>query len=77
MAYLWNVVSNSEGLLILERGSERLVIVKPEDPLTQQMFIKIVAGSTVSDIGVYMFTHPKKPPTSVEGIDEGSIPHIA
>ncbi len=64
-------------LLILERGSERLEIEKPEDPLMQKIFMKIVTGSTVSDIGVHMLMHPNKPPRSAEENDVDVIPRRA
>lgn len=67
MAHLWNVISNSEDRLILERGADRLDIEKPEDSFAQEIFLKIVAGSTVSDIGVEILMHPpKKLPKRVE-----------
>ena len=36
--------------LLIERGTERMEIEKPEEPFAKEMFVKIVAGSTVSDI---------------------------
>jgi hypothetical protein len=47
---------------MIERGTERMEIEKPEEPFAKEMFVKIVTGSTVSDIGVELLTRPKKLP---------------
>lgn len=76
MAHLWNVISNSGDHLNLERGAERLEIEKPEDSFAYEIFLKIVAGSTVSDIGVELLMHPpKKPPKRAEENDAAAIPY--
>jgi hypothetical protein len=78
MANLWNVISNSGERLILERGPERLEIEKPEDPFAHEIFLKLVTGSTASDVGVDLLIHPpKKPPTRAEENDAGAISHKA
>jgi hypothetical protein len=77
MPNLWNVVSCSRERLILERGTERMEIEKPEESFAKELFTKIVTGSTVSDIGVDLLTRPKKLPKSEKEIDAGVIPHIA
>jgi hypothetical protein len=77
MPNLWNVVSNSGERLILERGSERMEIEKPEEAFAKEMFMRRVTGSTVSDIGVDLFIGPKKLPKSENENDAGAIPHRA
>jgi hypothetical protein len=78
VANLWNIVSASEERLILQRGEERLEIEKPEDPFAQEIFMKLIAGSTASDVGVdLLISPPKKVPKCVEEIDAGAIPHTA
>jgi len=77
MPNLWNVVSNSGEHLILERGTERMEIEKPEEPFAQEIFMKIVTGSTVSDVGVDLLVRPKKLPKRAEENDAGVIPHRA
>ena len=62
MPNLWSVVSNSGERLMIERGTERMEIEKPEESFAKEMFVKIVTGSTVSDIGVELLTRPKKLP---------------
>ena len=62
MPNLWSVVSNSGERLMIERGTERMEIEKPEEPFAKEMFVKIVTGSTVSEIGVELLTRPKKLP---------------
>jgi hypothetical protein len=52
-------------------------IEKPEEPFAKQMFVKIVTGSTVSDIGVELLTRPKKLPKSEKENDAGVIPRRA
>ena len=77
MPNLWNVVSCSGDRLILERGTERMEIEKPEESFAKEMFTKIGVGSTVSDIGVALLIRPKKLPKSEKETDAGAIPHIA
>lgn len=77
MPNLWNVVSCSGDRLILERGTERMEIEKPEESFAKEMFAKISSGSTVSDIGVDLLVRPKKLPGSEKETDSGVIPHIA
>jgi hypothetical protein len=78
MANLWNVISVSGEHLTLQRGGERLEIEKPEDPFAQEIFMKVVAGSTASDIGVDLLIHPpKKLPKRAEENEAGTIPHKA
>jgi hypothetical protein len=78
MANLWNVISDSGEHLTLQRGGERLEIEKPEDPFAQEIFMKLVAGSTASDIGVDLLTNPpKKFPKRAEENEVGAIPHKA
>jgi hypothetical protein len=60
MANLWNVISNSGEHLTLQRGAERLEIEKPEDPFAREIFLKLVTGSTASDVGVDLLIHPPK-----------------
>ena len=62
MPNLWSVVSNSGERLMIERGTERMEIEKPEESFAKEMFVKIVTGSTVGDIGVELLTRPKKLP---------------
>lgn len=74
MANLWNVISNSGEHLILARGRDRLEIEKPEDPLAHEIFLKLVTGSTASDVGVDLLMHPpKKLPKRAEENDAGAI----
>jgi hypothetical protein len=74
MANLWNVISNSGERLILERRPERLEIEKPEDPFAREIFLKLVTGSTASDVGVDLVMHPpKKLPKRAEENDAGAI----
>ena len=76
MANLWNVISNSGDHLILERGPERLDIEKPEDPFAHEIFLKLVTGSTASDIGVDLLMRPpKKLPKRAEENDAAAISH--
>jgi hypothetical protein len=75
MANLWNITSHSEDRLILERGPQRMEIEKPEDPIGLEAFMKLVNGSTVSDIGVDFLTRHKKEPNSVKESDAGAVPH--
>ncbi len=77
MPNLWNVVSNSGERLILERGMERMEIEKPEEPFAKEMFMKRVAGSTVSDLGVDLFIRLKKLPTREKEDVAGEILHRA
>ena len=77
MPNLWSVVSNSGERLMIERGTERMEIEKPEEPFAKEMFVKIVTGSTVSEIGVELLTRPKKPPESEKENDAGVIPRRA
>ena len=77
MPNLWSVVSNSGERLMIERGTERMEIEKPEESFAKEMFVKIVTGSTVSDIGVELLTRPKKLPKSEKENDAGVIPHRA
>ena len=77
MPNLWSVVSNSGERLMIERGTERMEIEKPEEPFAKEMFVKIVTGSTVSDIGVELLTRPKKLPKSEKENDAGVIPRRA
>jgi hypothetical protein len=77
MPNLWSVVSNSGERLMIERGTERMEIEKPEEPFAKEMFVKIVTGSTVSDIGVELLTHRKKLPKSEKENDASVIPHRA
>jgi len=77
MPNLWNVVSNSGERLILERGTERMEIEKPEEPFAKEMFTRRVTGSTVSDIGVDLFLRSKKLPKSEDEKEAGVIPHRA
>ena len=77
MPSLWSVVSNSGERLILERGTERIEIEKPEEPFAKEMFMKRVTGSTVSDIGVDLFMRHKKLPTSEKENYPSAIPHSA
>jgi hypothetical protein len=78
MANLWNVISNSGEHLILERGQERLEIEKPEDPFAHEIFLKLVTGSTASDVGLDLLIHPpKKLPKRAEENDAGAISHKA
>jgi hypothetical protein len=77
MPNLWNVVSNTGERLILERGTERIEIGKPEEPLANGMFMKIVTGSTVSDIGVHLLIRSKKLPESEKENDADVIPYRA
>ncbi len=77
MPNLWNVVSSSGERLILERGTERMEIEKPEESFAKEMFTKIVTGLTVRDIVVVLLIRPKKLPKSEKEIDAGVIPHIA
>jgi hypothetical protein len=44
MPNLWNVVSNSGERLMIERGTERMEIEKPEEPFAKEIFAKIVTG---------------------------------
>ena len=75
MANLWNVISDSGEHLTLRRGAERLEIEKPEDPFAQEIFMKLVAGSTASDIGVDLLIHPpKKLPKRAEEYGARVIP---
>ena len=76
MPNLWSVVSNSGERLILERGTERMEIEKPEEPSARDMFMKRVTGSTVSDIGVDLLC-PKKLPKSEDQRDVDVIPRRA
>jgi hypothetical protein len=77
MPNLWNIVSNSGEHLILERGTDRMEIDKPEDPVALGIFMKIVTGSTVSEIGVELLMGPKKLPQRAEENDAGAIPRRA
>ena len=77
MPNLWNVVRSSGERLILERGTERMEIEKPEEPFAKEMFMKIVTFSTVSDIGVDLLIRPKKLPKSEKENDVVVIPHGA
>jgi hypothetical protein len=77
MPNLWNVVSNSGERLMIERGTERMEIEKPEEPFAKEMFMKIAIGSTVSDIGVELLTRPRKFPTRENENDAGVISHRA
>jgi hypothetical protein len=77
MPNLWNVVSNSGERLTLERGMERMEIEKPDEPFAKEMFMKRITGSTVSDIGVDLFTRPRKLPKSEKEIEVGATPHRA
>ena len=77
MPNLWNVVSNSRERLMIERGTERMEIEKPEEPFAKEIFAKIVTGSTVSDIGVELLTGPKKLPKSEKENDASVIPRRA
>ena len=77
MPNLWNVVSNSGERLMIERGTERMEIEKPEEPFAKELFMKIVIGSTVSDIGVELLTRHKKFPESEKENDAGIISHRA
>jgi hypothetical protein len=77
MPNLWSVVSNSGERLVIERGTERMEIEKPEEPFAKEMFVKIVTGSTVSDIGVELLTRAKKLPKSEKENDASVISHRA
>ena len=77
MPNLWNVVSNSGERLILERGSERMEIEKPEEAFAKEMFMRRITGSTVTDIGVDLFIGSKKPLKSEKENDAVAIPHRA
>jgi hypothetical protein len=77
MPNLWSVVSNSGERLILERGTERIEIVKPEESFAKELFMKRVTGSTVSDIGVDLIMRLKKLPKSEKENDPSVIPHSA
>jgi hypothetical protein len=60
MADKWKIISNSSDHLILERGSERLDISKPENPAAGQLFLKMIPPGNVTDIGVELLKGPKK-----------------
>jgi hypothetical protein len=77
MPNLWSVVSSSGDRLMIERGTERMEIEKPEEPFAKEMFMKIAIGSTVSDIGVELLTRPKKLPKSEKENDAAVISHRA
>jgi len=77
MPNLWSVISNSGERLVLQRGTERMEIEKPEEPFAKELFMKRVTGSTVSDIGVDLIKRPKKLPNSEKGNDPGAIPDSA
>jgi hypothetical protein len=75
MPNLWQVISNSGELLILERSEEHLEISKPTDALGQGIFVKVVAGSTLSEIGVDLITRHKKAPQNEQESGQASIQH--
>jgi hypothetical protein len=77
MPNLWNIKSHSEDHLTLERGAERMEIDKPEDPIGREVFMKLVTGSTVSEIGVDFLTRHKKQPMSEKESGAGAIQHRA
>jgi len=56
----WKIISNSEDHLILERGSERIDIPKPEDPATGELFLKMIPPGNVTDIGVELLSGSRK-----------------
>ncbi len=56
----WKIVSNSSDHLILERGSERIDILKPEDPTAGQLFQKMIPPGILTDIGVELQMKSKK-----------------
>jgi hypothetical protein len=77
MPNLWSVISNSGERLILQRGTERMEIERPEEPFAKELFMKRVAGSTVSDIGVDLFMRPKKLPMNEEENNPSATAHSA
>lgn len=60
MAEKWKIISNSLDHLILERGSERIDILKPEDPDSDQLFQKMIPPGNVTDIGVELLMRSKR-----------------
>jgi hypothetical protein len=60
MAEKWKIISNSSDHLILERGSERIDISKPEDPATGQLFLKMIPPGNVTDVGVELLQGSRK-----------------
>ncbi|MGO9336649.1 MAG: hypothetical protein ACLPY1_03980 [Terracidiphilus sp.] len=60
MAEKWKIISNSSDHLILERGSERIDILKPEDPTAVRLFQKMIPPGNVTDIGVEILLSSKK-----------------
>jgi hypothetical protein len=60
MSEKWKIISNSSDHLILERGSERIDILKPEDPTAGQLFQKMIPPGNVTDIGVELLMRSKK-----------------
>ena len=56
----WKIVSNSSDHLILERGTQRMDIPKPEDPAAGQLFLKMIPPGNVTDIGVELLKGAKK-----------------
>lgn len=60
MAELWRVISNSGELVILERGTRRIEIPKPESPFPRETFMKLVPGSLVADVDVDLLRWKKR-----------------
>ncbi len=56
----WKIVSNSSDHLILERGTERIDIPKPEDPAAGQLFLKMIPPGNVTDVGVELLKGTRK-----------------
>jgi hypothetical protein len=56
----WKIISNSSDHLILERGTERIDISKPEDPAAGELFLKMIPPGNVTDIGVELLKGSKK-----------------
>jgi hypothetical protein len=52
-------------------------IDKPEDPVGGEIFMKLVSGSTVSEIGVDFLTRHKKRPTSEKESDAAATQYRA
>jgi hypothetical protein len=56
----WKNISKSSDHLILERGTERIDISKPEDPAAGELFLKMIPPGNVTDIGVELLKGSKK-----------------
>jgi hypothetical protein len=77
MPNLWHAISNSEDVVILERGSEHIEIEKPQDPRAQEFFLTLVPGATASEIGVDLLMRHKRSPATREESSAGVIARTA